>query len=182
MEARNIAASELQWGALQIVPGEAGHAVDSVNKLGMRCYYPNYVASVPCGGPPGTRRKVLRALFPGYVFFGIEPGTDAWKCLFRAEGVVRPLMSAREELSQVPYEFIASLADQEQHRTAMFKRHGNEWPFKVGEQIRVSEGKFSGLYGELTELDAEGRIAFLLNLFGRKVPIYGMHASQVEAV
>lgn len=173
--------SELTWGVIQAAPGHELQAYASAAALGLMCYFPRYEASVACGGPLGTKRKVWKALFPAYLFFGEIPGLDRWKHLFRAEGVVRPLMSASEQLKTVPYEMVAQFRGAEADRVNGIKIAAS-WSFKVGDHIRVSEGQFSGLYGELTELDDDGRITFLLDILGRKVPIGGMHASQIEAM
>src|ERR1700732_3196173 len=172
-------AYQLRWGVLQAVSNHEIEAMYSCSALGIFSYFPQFIVYVPCGGPPGTKRKVLRGFFQGYVFFGVPPGSDRWKELFRAEGVVRPLLVDAENMKTIPVDFLLALAGHEDEEIAKFKRVG-AWPFKIGDRIRILDGEFTGLYGELTELDDDGRIVFLLDFMGRKVPIRGMTADQVE--
>jgi transcription antitermination factor NusG len=39
--------------------------------------------------------------------------------------------------------------------------------FKVGQQVRIEEGPFSGYFAKIETLDDDGRIGLLMSLFGR---------------
>ncbi len=55
-------------------------------------------------------------------------------------------------------------------------------PFKVGDRVRVKEGYFQNLEGDVEKVDeANGQITVMISIFGRSTPVELNHW-QVEAV
>jgi len=53
--------------------------------------------------------------------------------------------------------------------------------FKTGQLVRVVDGPFAAFTGSVERLDSHGRLAVLLDIFKRMVPIR-LHEGQIEAV
>ena len=52
----------------------------------------------------------------------------------------------------------------------------------VGRQaVRVIDGPFAAFLGPIERLNGKGRVAVMVNVFGRMVPI-DLHETQIEAV
>jgi transcriptional antiterminator NusG len=55
-------------------------------------------------------------------------------------------------------------------------------PFKPGDRVRVKEGNFQSLEGEVDRIDeANGRVTVIINIFGRSTPVVLDHW-QVESL
>ncbi len=171
----------LNWCAIYIDAGSEQNAYTDVIRRGLRAYAPSYVKRVPNNTSSSGARNQRCALFPRYLFAGwTEPGE--WKEVARLTWVRSHILMSNDHPSIIPDAFIRELAGHEEQLANQLKLGKRMWNFKVGEQVRVTDGPFSGFYAKLIKLDDDGRIGLLLDLFGRQVPITsGMTADQIEA-
>ena len=55
-------------------------------------------------------------------------------------------------------------------------------PFKVGDRVKIKEGSFDGIEGEVTKVDdVTGRVTVIITIFGRSTPV-DLEYWQVEQV
>lgn len=133
----------------------------------------------------GKQRIVKRKLYPGYIVVNMAINDDTWFIVRETPGIgdftgsagkPAPLDSAEVEkilrLSRPP--------EVDENEGAPVLK--NSFPYKVGDQVRVNEGNFQSLEGEVENIDeSNGRITVMLNMFGRATPVQLDHW-QVEKV
>jgi transcription termination/antitermination protein NusG len=119
----------------------------------------------------GKRRVVKRKLYPGYLMIHMVICDDTWFLVRETPGIGDFTGSGGKPtpMSDADAERIIKLvhpdADEEQTpKTAI--------PFKSGDRIRVKEGNFQSLEGDVDRIDeANGRVTVIINIFGRSTPV-----------
>lgn len=119
----------------------------------------------------GKRRVVKRKLYPGYLMIHMSISDESWFLVRETPGIGDFTGSGGKPtpMSDVDAERIIKLvhpdADEEQTpKTAI--------PFKPGDRIRVKEGNFQSLEGDVDRIDeANGRVTVIINIFGRSTPV-----------
>ena len=114
----------------------------------------------------GKRRTVERHIFPGYVLVNMALSEESWYVVRNTPGVTgfvgmgnTPTALRPEEVSQI------------------VKRMEAEAPmvkvsFKVGERVRIVDGPFNDVRGNVSEIDLERtKVRVLVNFFGRETPV-----------
>ena len=131
----------------------------------------------------GTRRVVKRKLYPGYLMAYMTINEDSWFLVRETPGVGDFTGSGGkptpmdpqdvEKLIQKPVE------DEDEGEPAALK---TSIPYRVGDRIRVKEGNFENLEGEVEKVDeANGRVTVIITIFGRSTPVELDHW-QIEEV
>jgi transcription elongation factor/antiterminator RfaH len=167
------AANGRRWYAVQCQPHrERGAAVHLANQ--------DYDVFLPWRQK--TRRharrieKVLRPFFPGYLFVRLDLARDRWRPVNGTFGVTRIVMQG-ERPAAAPRGMIETLMDCCNDDGVL----AWEPALEPGQSVRVSEGPFADLIGELKDLDDSGRVCVLLNIMGGKVPTWLSRASVIPA-
>lgn len=119
----------------------------------------------------GKRRVVKRKLYPGYLMIHMVINDDTWFLVRETSGIgdFTGSYGKPSPMSDIEVERIIKLvypdADEEQTpKTAI--------PFKPGDRIRVKEGNFQSLEGDVDRIDeANGRVTVIINIFGRSTPV-----------
>lgn len=131
----------------------------------------------------GTRRVVKRKLYPGYLMAYMTINDDSWFLVRETPGVGDFTGSGGkptpmdpqdvEKLIQKPVE------DEDEGEPAALK---TSIPYRAGDRIRVKEGNFENLEGEVEKVDeANGRVTVIITIFGRSTPVELDHW-QIEEV
>lgn len=137
----------------------------NIERQGYDCYCPRILT---------TRRharkthKVLRPLFPGYLFVRIDPERDRWQSINSSRGT-RTVVSFSDRPSPVPEEFVRGLK-------ALEDKDGLNLPparerFKEGQKVRCRGGALNDLVGKIISVDEKDRIWALMELLGGKVRV-----------
>lgn len=129
----------------------------------------------------GKHRVVKRKLYPGYLVIRMIINDDTWFLVRETTGVGDFTGSAGKPtpMSDADVDRILKLAypdaDEEQApKTAI--------PFKPGDRVRVKEGNFQSLEGDVDRIDeANGRVTVIINIFGRSTPVVLDHW-QIESL
>ncbi len=136
----------------------------------------------------GKRREVGRLLYPGYLIVNMEVNRDTWFLIRETNGIGdftgaedssskdsrirRPVPMQKHEIERI-------LKLQETNTDGSAKV---QIPFKVGDRVKIKEGSFDGIEGEVTKVDdVTGRVTVIITIFGRSTPV-DMEYWQVEQV
>jgi len=119
----------------------------------------------------GKRRVVKRKLYPGYLMIQMIINDDTWFLVRETPGIgdFTGTYGKPTPMTDADVERIVKLAhpdvDQEQvPKTSI--------PFRPGDRVRVKEGNFQSLEGDVDRIDeANGRVTVIINIFGRSTPV-----------
>lgn len=114
----------------------------------------------------GKRKVVEKRIFPGYVLVDMIITDDSWYVVRNTPNVTgfigfgtSPSAVSKEEIKIVK------------------KKMGVVEPkykinFKIGENIKITDGPFTGMEGAVDEIDQDrGKIKVLVSMFGRETPV-----------
>ncbi|MBQ6159270.1 MAG: transcription termination/antitermination factor NusG [Thermoguttaceae bacterium] len=136
----------------------------------------------------GKKREIGRLLYPGYLIVNMEVNRDTWFLIRETNGIGdftgaedssskdsrirRPVPMQKHEIDRI-------LKLQESNTDGSAKV---QIPFKVGDRVKIKEGSFDGIEGEVTKVDdITGRVTVIITIFGRSTPV-DMEYWQVEQV
>jgi len=119
----------------------------------------------------GKRRVVKRKLYPGYLMIQMVINDDTWFLVRETPGIgdFTGTYGKPTPMTDADVERIVKLAhpdvDQEQAPKTSI-------PFRPGDRVRVKEGNFQSLEGDVDRIDeANGRVTVIINIFGRSTPV-----------
>ena len=119
----------------------------------------------------GKRRVVKRKLYPGYLMIQMIINDDTWFLVRETPGIgdFTGTYGKPTPMTDADVERIVKLAhpdvDQEQAPKTSI-------PFRSGDRVRVKEGNFQSLEGDVDRIDeANGRVTVIINIFGRSTPV-----------
>lgn len=118
----------------------------------------------------GSKKSVMRKIFPGYVFIKMVMTDDSWYVVRNCRGVTgfvgpgsKPVPLSEEEIINMG-----------------FDKKVIEIDFKVGDTIRVKNGAFEGFTGNITEINLEKmKIKAKISMFARDTDVE-LEFNQVE--
>lgn len=131
----------------------------------------------------GKQRIVKRKLYPGYIVVNMAISDETWFIVRETPGIGDFTGSAGKpaplESSEIDRIIRLSKPEESEEGPAAPKIG---FPFKVGDRVRVNEGNFQSLEGDVETIDeSNGRITVILNMFGRPTPVQLNHW-QVEKI
>ena len=119
----------------------------------------------------GEAKEVERKVFPGYVLIKMVMTDDTWHLVRNVRGVTGFVGEASNK--PIP------LNDDEVREWGMEKTEV-EVRYKVGDQVRITEGPLESFSGVVEEIDAEkSKVTVVVSMFGRETPVE-MELEQVE--
>jgi transcriptional antiterminator NusG len=129
----------------------------------------------------GKRKVVKRKLYPGYLMIRMSISDESWFLVRETPGIGDFTGSAGKPtpMNDVEVERIIKLVypDAEEEQTLK-----TTIPFRVGDRVRVKEGNFQNLEGDVDRIDeANGRVTVIISIFGRSTPVELDHW-QIEAL
>ncbi|AVK61900.1 transcription termination/antitermination protein NusG [Lactobacillus sp. CBA3606] len=114
----------------------------------------------------GKDKVEMKKVFPGYVLVEMVMTDQAWYIVRNTPGVTGFLGSHGQGSKPTP--LLPEEAEDILHQLGMSARH-TELNVEVGEQVTIIDGAFSGLAGEITEIDTEKlKLKVNINMFGRE--------------
>ena len=119
----------------------------------------------------GKRKVVKRKLFPGYLMARMHLNDETWFLARETTGVSdftgrsgRPSAMEPEEVERVLKVSRPVAGEDQPMKTAI--------PFNAGDRVRVKEGYFQNLEGDVDKVDeANGRVTVIISIFGRSTPV-----------
>ena len=152
----------MNWYVVQTKPNREALALSHLERQGFSVWMPKFSRLIKHAR---QTRKVVRPLFPGYVFVQFNPKFTRWRAINNTVGVVC-LVSFGTSPSILDVDFIKSLKTYENEQgiiEASFKE------LKVGASVEILNGPMAGIVGKLVCLDNTNRVTVLLELLGHLV-------------
>jgi transcriptional antiterminator NusG len=118
----------------------------------------------------GEKRTSKRKFFPGYILIEMEMGPASWH-LVKSTPKVTGFVGGKlpEEIPAISREEVDRLSSQITEGTLKPKP---KVQFEVGDNVRVTDGPFSGFNGSVEEVNPEkGKLRVLVSIFGRATPV-----------
>lgn len=147
-------------------------ACENISRQGADYYLPLIIENTRTSrkkGPAVVEARP-RSLFPGYVFVKTE---GQWRFLLGTFGVIGVIMQGADP-AVVPEQIIADLRAREDANGIIQlpgRPEGLSSRFKVGDQVRVAEGPYSGYIGIYDGVKSKEREQVLLDFLGRKTRV-----------
>lgn len=119
----------------------------------------------------GKRRVVKRKLYPGYLVIRMIINDDTWFLVRETNGVGdftgsggKPTPMTDSDVERIIKMAYPDADDEQVPKTTI--------PFRSGDPVRVKEGNFQSLEGEVDRIDeANGRVTVIISIFGRSTPV-----------
>jgi transcription termination/antitermination protein NusG len=119
----------------------------------------------------GKRRVMKRKLYPGYLVVHMIINDDTWFLVRETTGVGdftgsggKPTAMTDSDVERILKMAYPDADDEQVPKTTI--------PFRSGERIRVKEGNFQSLEGDVDRIDeANGRVTVIISIFGRSTPV-----------
>lgn len=164
-----------RWYIASTKPRQEEKAAHHLRNQGFETYLPRYYK---------TRRharrveKVLRPLFPGYVFIRLDTSMDRWRPVNGTLGV-NHILTNGDKPADVPVGVVEEIqASEDRGGVVTLQRPA----LKKGDKLRLLQGAFVDCVGILEEMPDDKRVVLLLELLGRQVRVKApVHAISVVA-
>jgi transcriptional antiterminator RfaH len=163
----------LSWYAVYTQPGKESLAAQHLRNQDFDVYLPQYQK---LRRHAGRTDIVATALFPRYLFVGLDTGRQRWRSVNGTRGVVGLVMFGDEPISvsQAVIDEIRSREDE----TGYVRLNGST--FRRGQALRIVEGPMTDTQAIFEEQVDSSRAILLISLLGRQVRTR-MPLRQVEA-
>ena len=120
----------------------------------------------------GESKQVERKVFPGYVLVKMIMTDDTWHLIRNIRGVTGFVGSANNAIPLSEEEVLA--LGMEKHEIVVL--------YKVGDQVKITDGPLATFIGTVEEIDAEkNKVCVVVSMFGRETPVE-LELDQVEVV
>jgi transcriptional antiterminator RfaH len=104
-----------------------------------------------------------RPLFPGYMFVAQNPNAGQWRKINNTRGVAR-LVCLAADPTPVP-RIVMNQLFEHCDGNGVFRQSVN---LVTGDNVKISQGPFSGMIGKIIEIEPSQRVHLLLDLLGQK--------------
>jgi transcriptional antiterminator NusG len=119
----------------------------------------------------GKRRVIKRKLYPGYLMIQMIITDDTWFLVRETPGIgdFTGTYGKPTPMTEADVERIIKLVHPDVDQEHVPK---TTIPFRPGDRVRVKEGNFQSLEGDVDRIDeANGRVTVIINIFGRSTPV-----------
>lgn len=163
----------LSWYAVYTQPAKEGLAAQHLRNQGFEVYLPQYQK---LRRHAGRTDIVATALFPRYLFVGLDIERQRWRSVNGTRGVVGLVMLGEKPIA-VPQAVIDEIRGREDE-TGYVRLNGPT--FRRGQALRIVEGPMTDTQAIFEEQVDGNRAILLVSLLGRLVRTR-MPLRQVEA-
>ncbi len=125
----------------------------------------------------GVKKEKVRKIFPGYVFIEMVVTDDSWYVVRNTPNVTGFIGSSGKGAKPVPLH-----SDEIDPILKRLGLHRSEYDLKVklGDQVRIKSGPFTGQIGTVDEIDYDKMVLkVLVDFFGRQTK-FELEFTQVE--
>jgi len=115
----------------------------------------------------GKKKKLLKPLFPGYIFVQMELHDEFRYEVKNTPGVINFISSGNTPIpvGESEIEYIMSLMDETE--TTVVRPD-----FEVGDSVQIASGPFMGQAGTISAIDLKrNRFKVIIEIFGKQIPI-----------
>lgn len=120
----------------------------------------------------GTRRVVKRKLYPGYLMAQMSITDDSWFLVRETPGVGDFTGAGGKPTPMDPADVVRIIKLDQPDDEDGDKPMKTSIPYRAGDRVRVKEGNFQNLEGEVEKVDeANGRVTVIISIFGRSTPV-----------
>jgi transcriptional antiterminator RfaH len=162
--AKQVADTSFGWYIVHCKIRAERLTADALGRKGFEVFLPMETCEIT-----HARKKqiVSRPLFRGYLFVRLDKERPRFADVRKTHGVHWLVTNVGKPVV-VPDKIIEAL--QERETEGDFDRTKPKKPgLQAGDQVRIKEGPFADLVGEIMALPSERRIDVLLNLYNRKI-------------
>ena len=129
----------------------------------------------------GKKVKVNRKFFPSYVLVQLELSEEMMHLVNNIPGVTR-FVGTGNKPAPVSEKEVARILNRGETKGPKETREIREIPFRVGEQVKVTDGPFTDFNGVIDEINPErGKLKVMVGIFGRETPVE-LDFMQVERI
>ena len=119
----------------------------------------------------GKRKVVKRKLYPGYLMIQMGVNDESWFLVRETQGIGdftgasgKPTPMSDVEVERIIKMVFPDAEEEQSLKTTI--------PFRSGDRVRVKEGNFQNLEGDVDRIDeANGRVTVIISIFGRSTPV-----------
>lgn len=165
-----------RWYVMYTKPRQEEVALDNLQRQNYTVFYPQARLQKRKAGVGNV--QVVEPLFPRYMFLSLEQGVDDFSRLRSTRGCV-DLVKFGGIPSTVPDGLVQLI--QSQADDSFVLNLTASPPLAKGSTVRVAEGPFEGLMGQIVNHRSEQRVFVLLNVLGGERSVE-LKACQLEAV
>lgn len=151
------------WYLLYCKRGEQQRAKMHLENQSIDCYYPEVEVEKIVRG---KRKRVLEALFPSYIFIGLDVSTGPSFTTIRSTRGVMDFVRFGGQPHQVPVNLIAKLKQCENKDEV----DCTQLP-QSGQVIQIKSGQFAGFDAIYQEPDGEKRSILFITLINQQVKV-----------
>mgnify|MGYP001288351117 CR=1 FL=1 len=148
-----------KWLIVQIKPNSYDLASRNLQRQGFETFLPKMKITIK------KENKFINryvAVFPGYMFVGIDLQNSDWNKINSTFGVSK-LLVFNQKPSVIPNDFILALKSRYKENIAPIK----EEKLKQGDVIKFENGPFVDFIARIERVDEKNRIWFFLEIMGQ---------------
>ncbi|NRA38739.1 MAG: transcription termination/antitermination factor NusG [Planctomycetes bacterium] len=167
------------WYVVKAIPGRESKCQQIIERQVKQAELTEYVSNtlIPVERmievKRGKKVSVEHKLYPGYIYVEMQARPDVLECIRNVDGVIGFLGSDPRTPTALEPDEVATImkiveADSgDEQRAAMI-----QIPYSVGDKVKVKEGTFAGMDGDVEEINApKGTLRVLITVFGRQTPV-----------
>ncbi|MDB5582510.1 MAG: transcriptional activator RfaH [Bradyrhizobium sp.] len=161
---RMIADPGPRWYVAQTHPRSEAKAAEHLRRQGFGVYLPHFRKKRRHARRVDT---VKAPLFPRYLFVSVDLETQRWLAIQSTIGVARLICNG--DVPALVQRGIVDALRQREDEQGFIKLE--QRVFRLGEELRVLDGAFTGTLGLFEGMTDNERVTILLDLLGRKVRV-----------
>lgn len=147
--------NDLSWVVAQIKPNMLKKACQNLNNQGFEYFAPCRWETIKSNN---NFRRVEKLLFPSYIFVRCDIGSGHISTLNATMGLSRVVRGTGKDAGIIPDGFIEELI------FACGSGKITKANIKAGDMVRLVDGPFVGMAGEVLSADSNGRLRILFEL------------------
>ena len=164
-----------KWYVINTKPNSELIAVQKLKRHNYNVYCPTYISIVKHAR---KMRKIIKPLFPGYLFICLDIQKDPWTPINYMIGVKKLLSDGT-----FPIALDEAIIDELlglQNNQGFIENVELDF-YKIDQEVIVNDGPLQGLKGTFKGLTAGQRVEVLLNMLGRNLTVK-FNSLQISAV
>lgn len=158
--AQGGAGPDVAWYAAQLRPNGDSLALLNLERQGFNAFRPQMWETRQTDKGPN---RVLRPMFPGYVFVEFDLRRPQWTKIRSTRGISRLVGSTTGGPSRLP----SGLVDLLKQRCAGNLANPAVNELQPGDKVYVSSGPFAAFLATVERVDAQSRVNLLIDFMGR---------------